>query len=127
MERWRTLGIGGRVRQSGSRLGGKTRDPQLRLVDDALAHVRELGAALEQLNGTLELQVTVLELFNHLLQLAECHLEAAPRLRIRAQRHQPYWPVDHGATECAAWRPARPWSRRGARGRPIRRWRNRET
>src|SRR5919202_4206610 len=127
MERWRTLGIGGRVRQSGSRLGGKTRDPQLRLVDDALAHVRELGAALEQLNGTLQLQATLLELFNHLLQLAECHLEAAPRLRIRAQRLQPYRPVDRGATEYAGWRLGRRCRRRAGRGRPTRRWRTRAT
>src|SRR5262249_31766231 len=102
---WRdrlALPVGGRVGQRRGRFRGQARDAQARLVDDALAGLRQLDPALVQANRVLETQPAILELLDDLLQLVVGALEAGHRYRavslLRAQWLEPYWSVDHDAT-----------------------------
>src|SRR5260370_39594920 len=72
----RMSGLNGSVGQRRSGLGRQAGNAQLRLVDDALAQLRQLAAALEQVDGALEVDAAGVELGQDLLQLTLGDLES---------------------------------------------------
>src|SRR5438874_13528303 len=75
-------GFGWSVGERRTAFRGQAGDSQLRLLDDALAHLHQLTAALEQVDGSLQVEAAILELGHDLLQLVVDHLEAARFRRI---------------------------------------------